>query len=80
MSYEISAENAAFIDEQVAKGAYHDPNEGLNKAVRLLRKQARLIERLEQACQQIDNGQYIELDEAGMDEYFRGLEAIANGQ
>ncbi|MEX2169765.1 MAG: hypothetical protein WD851_10670 [Pirellulales bacterium] len=80
MSYEISTENAAFIDEQVAKGVLHDPNEGLNKAIGLLRKQASLIDRLEQACQQIDNGRYIELDEAGLDEYFRGLEAIASGQ
>ena len=78
MSYEISSENAAFIEDQVAKGAYRDPNEGLNEAVRLLKRRAKLFDRMEQAYEQIEAGQFIELDEAGLDNYFRDLEVIAN--
>lgn len=40
MTYQLSSENEAFLQRQVALGAFKDPSKGLNVAIEVLRVQA----------------------------------------
>ena len=66
------------LRNQLATGRYHSENEVLLEAVQLLTARDRRLEELRSQVQigrdQIDRGEYTEFDEAGMHQFFIGLQ------
>ena len=66
------------LRNQLATGRYHSENEVLLEAVQLLTARDRRLEELRSQVQigrdQIDRGEYTEFDEAGMQQFFEGLQ------
>ena len=73
MNVEISADSLAFLQSQVVAGRYASETEALNDAISLLRRTAALREKIQRGFRQLEEGDYIELDEEGMDEFFAQL-------
>ena len=69
----LSSENAEFVRQQIASGAFTSSQDAIEHAVTLLRQRTALIDRLDKGTQQLDSGEYVELDEAGMDQFFADL-------
>lgn len=80
MTSPVTPENLDFLTAQVAAGRFADNDEALNAAVALLKRQSELQSRLQQGVRQLDRGEFIELDDAGLDRYFSELTATAVGE
>lgn len=79
MDLEISAENAQFLQDQVAAGSFPTPGAAVDAALEMLKRQAELRAKLQRGLDQLDRGEYIELDDEGLDKYFAELMAIGSG-
>jgi len=77
---ELTPDNAQFLQDQVATGQFASGDEAINAAVALLRRQAALRAKIERGIHQLDNGQYVDLDEEGLDRFFEELFAIAGAE
>lgn len=73
----LSSENAEFVRQQIASGAFTSSQDANEHAVTLLRQRTALLGRLDRGAQQLDSGEYVELDEAGMDQFFSDLVRVA---
>lgn len=80
MNTDISPEQSAFIDQQVAQGAFPDRKHALDAAVELLRQQTHALELLDTGRQQLDDGQFLEYDDAGLRRRFEELKDRAAGR
>lgn len=78
MHADLTPDNAEFLENQVATGAFASGGEALNAAVRLLRFRAGVIEKVQRGMKQLDEGDYIEFDEQGLDQFFGELFSIAD--
>ena len=79
MQFDISPENAQFLQDQVAAGQYANGAQAVNAAVEVLKRHTELRAKVQLGLRQLDEGQYVELDEEGMDQFFQELFAIADG-
>ena len=79
MDLRISAENAQFLQDQVASGTFATPDAAVDAALEMLKRQAALRAKLQHSLGQLDRGEYIELDDEGLDRYFAELMAIGSG-
>lgn len=79
MQFDLSPENLQFLQDQVGAGEFATGTEALNAAVDALKRQADMRAKVRRGLQQLDNGQYVELDEEGMDHFFQDLFSIASG-
>lgn len=62
MSGRLSPENEQFLDQAVATGVYHDRDEALDEAVRLLRRREQLVEEVNRGIEQISRGETVPFD------------------
>lgn len=80
MSLELTPDNAQFVNDQVAAGLFASDDAAVNAAVELLKRQAWLRAKLQHSIDQLERGEYIELDDEGLDRYFAELFEIAQGE
>ena len=78
MDLHISAENAQFLHDQVAAGSFPTPDAAVDAALQMLKRQAALRAKLQHSLAQLDRGEYVELDDEGLDRYFAELMAIGS--
>jgi Arc/MetJ-type ribon-helix-helix transcriptional regulator len=70
MNISISPEQAAFLDQQVAGGAFVNPQEAVAAAIDLLQRRADTLERIDRGRRQLDGGEFTEYDEASLQARF----------
>jgi Arc/MetJ-type ribon-helix-helix transcriptional regulator len=80
MYADLSPNNAAFLESQVATGAFPPGGDALNAAVMLLRRRAEVLEKVQRGVRQLENGEYEEFDDKGLDRFFEELFAISDSQ
>lgn len=73
----LSSDNEAFITAAVARGAFRSRAEVIDAGVEMLRKHDELLARLDEGRRQLDDGEYVEFDEAGLKEFFEQLKERA---
>jgi Arc/MetJ-type ribon-helix-helix transcriptional regulator len=73
MNIDISAENAQFLQAQVAAGSFASAEEAVDVAVSLLRRREALRASILRGCDQLDRGDCLEFDEEGLAGYFQQL-------
>ncbi|MBW3540273.1 MAG: hypothetical protein KY476_08380 [Planctomycetes bacterium] len=73
MNVQLSPESEAFLKGELSRGVYRNLNDALNAAVQSLRQHKELIERLDEARRQLDNGEFTEYDEEGLARRFEEL-------
>lgn len=74
-SIELTQENEQFVEEALAQGQYRSPDELLNEALSQLREYRELMNHIEEGTQQLRDGRYIEVDEAGLRAFFDDVKA-----
>jgi Arc/MetJ-type ribon-helix-helix transcriptional regulator len=77
MAGDLSQETEAFIEQQIALGAFRDRNDAIEAGVELLRQRKALLDRLAESRRQLDEGEYVEFDEEGLRQFFEGLKERA---
>jgi Arc/MetJ-type ribon-helix-helix transcriptional regulator len=77
MAVQLSPENEAFIQEGLAAGVFVSRDEAIDAGVALLRERSRILEQIDEGTRQLAEGDYIELDEHSLGEYFEKLKANA---
>jgi Arc/MetJ-type ribon-helix-helix transcriptional regulator len=80
MYSDLSPDNAAFLESQVATGAFRSGGDALNAAVMLLRRRTEVMEKVQLGVKQLENGEYQEFDEEGLDRFFEELFNISESQ
>ena len=77
MASDISRENEEFIEQEIASGRFRDRAEVLDAGIGLLRQRKAIMDRLANSRHQLDSGQYVELDSAGLRQVFDDLKSRA---
>ena len=72
MSSDLSPSSEAFLLHAVARGDFPSRSDALEAAVDLLRRQ-QIVDKLAEGRRQLDEGEYVEFDEAGLREFFDTL-------
>ncbi len=78
MDLHISAENAQFLQDQVAAGSFPTPEAAVDAALEMLKRHVAVREKVRRGCEQLERGEYLEFDDEGLDKYFQELFDIAN--
>jgi putative addiction module CopG family antidote len=73
MTTDLSTMTEAFISNAIARGAYRNRSEVLEAGVELLRKHEQLLAKIDEGRRQLDEGEYVEFDQAGLKQFFEGL-------
>jgi len=73
----LSPDRETFIERQVSTGVFRDRTDALEAGVDLLRQRQALVDRLTESRRQLDEGEYVEFDEEGLDIFFEGLKQRA---
>ena len=73
MLQNLSQENEAFISAAVSNGLYQDRGAAIEAGVSMLRKHEELTARLRESRRQLDSGEYVEFDRAGLENLFGKL-------
>ena len=76
----LSPDTESFIQQEVALGAYPSREEALEAGVALLKRRRELMNRLSESRRQLDQGEYFDYDEDGLQQLFEELIARAEGQ
>jgi Arc/MetJ-type ribon-helix-helix transcriptional regulator len=74
MNISISPEQATFLDQQVAGGAFASPQEAVAAAIDLLRLRADALAKVDSGRRQLDEGDYTEYEE--LKQRVRNLRAV----
>lgn len=77
MSTNLSSDNEAFIVEAVARGNYRDRIDVLEAGVAMLRRHEQLLALIDEGRRQLDEGDYVELDDDGLKEFAERLKECA---
>ena len=80
MASDISPENEQFIQHEIASGAFANRQEALDAGVDMLKQRRQIIERLKESRRQLDEGECVELDGAGLRNLFEQLKQRAQNQ
>jgi Arc/MetJ-type ribon-helix-helix transcriptional regulator len=75
----LTSDNADFLRHQVASGEFGTSDEALNAAVNLMRRRVAFAARFRQGVEQLARGEYLEVDDQGLDRFFDELFAKAGG-
>lgn len=75
MQLNLSPSTEAFLASVVSSGAYRDPSEAIEEGVDLLRARLELKQRLANSKAQLDRGEGIFLDDAGLANFFEDLKS-----
>ena len=74
MQFQISPENAAFLESQVSLGSFKSPDAAIGAAIDLLKRRAELREHVLKGCEQLDRGEYLEFaDDESLEKFFSTL-------
>ena len=74
MSLQISQENERSIHDAMSAGDYHNPDEVLTDALRLLRRKQQLIRDVKEGVDQLNRGEYTEYDEESLDRFLQDIQ------
>ena len=66
MSSDLSNDSEAFIADAIARGAYHDRADVIDAGLAMLRRHESLLAWLDEGRRQLDEGEYVELDDEGL--------------
>lgn len=77
MTPALSHDNEAFIANAVARGAFRSRADVIEAGVDMLRKHEQLLARLDEGRRQLDEGEYVEFDDAGLKQFFEQLKERA---
>jgi antitoxin ParD1/3/4 len=74
----LSPELEQLLQKEMATGRYRSENDVLMEAIQLLSARDRRLDELRSQLQigrdQIDRGEYTEFDEAGLEQFFEGIQ------
>jgi antitoxin ParD1/3/4 len=84
----LTAEQDAFIEKAVKSGEYQNASEAVRDALRVLRQRQRedalklkaLRAQIKAGVEALDRGEYTEVADADLEQYFERLAATATGQ
>jgi Arc/MetJ-type ribon-helix-helix transcriptional regulator len=76
----LSPDRETFIAQQVSTGTFKDRTDALEAGIDLLRQRQELIDRLTESRRQLDEGEYVEFDDEGLDQFFEMLIARAEAR
>ena len=84
----LTAEQDAFIEKAVKSGEYQNASEAVRDALRVLRQRQRedalklkaLRAQIKAGVEALDRGEYTEVADADLEQYFDRLAATATGQ
>jgi antitoxin ParD1/3/4 len=84
----LTAEQDAFIEKAVKSGEYQNASEAVRDALRVLRQRQRedalklkaLRAQIKAGVEALDRGEYTEVADADLEQYFDGLAATATGR
>jgi Arc/MetJ-type ribon-helix-helix transcriptional regulator len=80
MANDLSPDTEAFIQQEVALGAFQSREEALEAGVAMLKHRRELMARLAESRRQLDAGEYFEYDDEGLRQLFEQLIARAEGE
>ena len=76
----LSPELETFIEQQVSRGAFKDRVQALEAGIDMLRQRQALVDRLTESRRQLDEGEFVEFDDEGLDQFFEVLLARAEAR
>lgn len=76
-SMKLSPQTEAFLDQQVAEGVFADRSQAIEAAIELLRRKSEILRKIDEGRSQIDRGESLTLDSAGITELFDQLKERA---
>jgi hypothetical protein len=77
MQSDLSPATEAFLASVVSTGAFRDRTEAIEAGIDLLRSRVGLQKRLAESKAQLDRGDGVLFDDAGLDQYFSDLKRLA---
>ena len=77
MQMNLSPSTEAFLASVVSSGAYRDRVEAIEAGIELLRSRTELMQRLTNSRAQLDRGEGVVFDEAGLADFFVALKERA---
>jgi putative addiction module CopG family antidote len=80
MATDLTPETESFIQQQIALGAYHDRSDVLESGIALLRQRDQLRARFAESRRQLNEGEFFEFDDEGLQDFFDGLKERARKQ
>ena len=80
MAGNLSHESEAFIEQQIALGAFRDRSHAIEAGVELLRQRKWLLDRLTESQRQVCSGECVDFDEGGLRELFNRLKEQASNR
>lgn len=78
--FSLSQATEAFIQQQVAVGAFRDRTDAIEAGVDLLRQRQVLIDRLSESRRQLDEGEFVEFGDEELDQFFELMLANAEAR
>ncbi len=78
MDFHVSAENAHFLRLQVETGVFVNENAALEAAIELLKRTAALRAQIDRGVNQLESGDFVELNESSLGTYFDQILSIAS--
>ncbi len=76
----LSPDLETFIEQQVSIGTFKDRTQALEAGIDMLRQRQALIDRLTESRRQLDEGEFVEFDDEGLDRFFEVLLARAEAR
>ncbi len=84
----LTAEQDAFVERLVKEGEYQNASEAIRDAIRLFQRQRRedtlklkaLRIQIKAGADELERGDFTEVDDADLDDYFDGLTATTSKQ
>jgi Arc/MetJ-type ribon-helix-helix transcriptional regulator len=77
MSHDLSHDSEAFIADAIARGAYRDRADVIDAGLAMLRRHESLLAWIDEGRRQLDEGEYVELDDEGLKELSERLKERA---
>jgi Arc/MetJ-type ribon-helix-helix transcriptional regulator len=77
MSTELSAASEAFIADAVSRGVYSNREQAIDAGIEMLRTREELVAKIVEGRRQLDEGEYVQFDQAGLRQFFDGLKERA---
>ncbi|MFO0788295.1 MAG: hypothetical protein U0805_02490 [Pirellulales bacterium] len=80
MASELSPDTELFIQREITLGSFQSREDLLEAGVDMLRRRRQLMDRLAESRRQLDEGEYVDYDDEGLDQLFSQLIARAEGR
>lgn len=77
MDIQLTPENEQFLNDQLARGSYHEANAVLNAGLELLRRRDEIFSKIDRGCEQLEEGGYAEYTREELREQFDELKRRA---